>query len=66
MAMKYIDGDGNEMEVINMDEYDTEEIYEGCTVQVLRNSKTGAISYGWWIGGIEDMPVIGNPYGLLS
>lgn len=27
--------------------YDTEEIYHGCTVQVLRNSVTGDVSVGW-------------------
>lgn len=28
--------------------YDTEEVYENCTVQVLRNSQTGEESVGWW------------------
>lgn len=28
--------------------YDTEEIHENCTVQILRNSQTGAVSFGWW------------------
>lgn len=28
--------------------YDQEEIYTGCTVQVLTNSVTGAVSIGWW------------------
>ena len=28
--------------------YDQEEIYTGCTVQVLPNSVTGAVSIGWW------------------
>ena len=28
--------------------YDQEEIHHGCTVQVLRNSVTGAVSIGWW------------------
>ena len=27
--------------------YDVEEIYENCTVQVLRNSVTGEVSVGW-------------------
>ena len=36
------------------DYYDEEELYHGCTVQVLRNSRTGAVSYGWW-GGIKEM-----------
>ncbi len=28
--------------------YDQEEIYENCTVQVLTNTATGAVSVGWW------------------
>lgn len=28
--------------------YDEEEIHENCTVQILRNSVTGAYSFGWW------------------
>lgn len=28
--------------------FDIEEIHPDCTVQVLRNSETGAISVGWW------------------
>lgn len=28
--------------------YDQEEIHENCTVQILRNSITGAVSVGWW------------------
>ena len=28
--------------------YDQEEIYTGCTVQVLTNSVTGDVSIGWW------------------
>lgn len=28
--------------------YDTEERYENCTVQILRNSQTGEESIGWW------------------
>lgn len=28
--------------------YDEEEIHENCTVQILRNSQTGAVSFGWW------------------
>ena len=46
--------------------FDVEEIYEGCTVQILRNSKTGEVSIGWWEGTAEDMPTLGNPYGLPS
>lgn len=28
--------------------YDREEIHYNCTVQVLTNSVTGAVSVGWW------------------
>lgn len=28
--------------------YDKEEIHENCTVQILANTKTGAVSTGWW------------------
>lgn len=28
--------------------YDVEEIHPDCTVQVLKNSETGAVSVGWW------------------
>ena len=28
--------------------FDVEEIHENCTVQILRNSVTGAESVGWW------------------
>lgn len=28
--------------------FDVEEIHPDCTVQVLKNSETGAISVGWW------------------
>ena len=28
--------------------FDEEEIYENCTVQILRNSVTGEMSIGWW------------------
>ena len=28
--------------------YDQVEVYDNCTVEVLTNSKTGDISYGWW------------------
>ena len=31
---------------VNM--YDVEEIYDNCTVQILRNSATGEKSVGWW------------------
>lgn len=28
--------------------FDIEELYENCTVQILKNSVTGEISVGWW------------------
>lgn len=28
--------------------YDISELYEDCTVEVLKNSVTGKISVGWW------------------
>jgi len=28
--------------------YDIEEVHENCTVQVPKNSVTGAVSVGWW------------------
>lgn len=31
--------------------YDREEIHENCTVQILTNSITGAVSIGWWENG---------------
>lgn len=34
-----------EMPDINI--YDEEEIHHNCTVQILRNSVTGAVSVGW-------------------
>lgn len=44
------------MEISIPNLFDEEEIIEGCTVQILRNSVTGEISVGWWKGGREDMP----------
>lgn len=35
-------------ETVEINIYDEEEIFPGCTVQVLRNSYTGQISVGWW------------------
>ena len=35
--------------------FDTEEIIENCTVQILRNSETGDCSVGWWKN--EEQPV---------
>ena len=33
---------------VHMNIFDEEEIYENCTVQILRNSVTGEVSIGWW------------------
>lgn len=40
------DKDINEIETNIFDEV---EIYENCSVQILRNSVTGEESVGWWI-----------------
>ena len=32
----------------NGDYFDEEELYPDCTVQILKNRKTGEISVGWW------------------
>lgn len=61
--MKYVDENGEEREIVNIGMYDEEEIHEGCTVQILRNSVTGEISIGWWYGDAKDKPVI-DPMGL--
>lgn len=33
---------------VEVEIYDEEEIHENCTVQVWKNSHTGATSIGWW------------------
>ena len=33
---------------VELNLYDQEEIHDNCTVQILRNSYTGAVSVGWW------------------
>ncbi len=40
----------NEGEIIEVHAaiFDEEETYPNCTVQVLRNSVTGDVSWGWW------------------
>lgn len=53
------------VEVVNVEEFDEVEVHENCTVQILRNSRTGETSIGWWEGGLEDEPVW-SPHGLLS
>lgn len=40
--------------VVNIEIYDEEEIHENCTVQVWRNSHTGATSIGWWKNGTDN------------
>ena len=32
----------------NGDYFEEEELYPDCTVQILKNRKTGEISVGWW------------------
>lgn len=34
--------------------FDEEEVYENCTVQILRNSVTGEESIGWYVNESED------------
>lgn len=41
-------------EQVKVNVFDEEEIYENCTVQVLRNSITGDVSVGWWQGDGEE------------
>ena len=36
--------------------YDQCEVIEGCTVEILTNTRTGETSVGWWRGGVEDRP----------
>ena len=38
--------------------YDQEEIIYPATVQILRNTVTGEISYGWWYGTPDDCPEV--------
>ena len=33
---------------VDVNIFDIEEIHHNCTVQVLTNSVTGAVSVGWW------------------
>ncbi len=40
--------DEDDMMVDSIGVYNEEEIHENCTVQILRNSITGAFSFGWW------------------
>ena len=35
-------------EAVETNMYDREEIIENCTVQVLTNSITGEVAWGWW------------------
>ena len=36
------------MQTVEVDVFDIEEIHKNCTVQILTNSVTGAVSVGWW------------------
>ena len=40
--------------------YDEEEVYENCTVQILRNSVTGEVSIGWTQGELSDITITHN------
>lgn len=37
-----------EQAIENGDYFEEEELYPDCTVQILKNRKTGEISVGWW------------------
>lgn len=41
--------DDKEINEIETNIFDEVEIYENCSVQILRNSVTGEESVGWWI-----------------
>ena len=43
--------DETEAQEVEVNLYDTVELYQDCTVQVLRNSATGQESVGWWRNG---------------
>lgn len=45
------------MNLINFAIFDEVERIPDCTVEILRNSATGEISFGWYKG---DIPVIGK------
>ena len=49
--------DSDNCEIVNVETnmYNKEEIIYPCTVQVLTNTVTGEISYGWWKGPPEVM-----------
>ena len=40
--------------------YDTVETYDDCTVQILRDSKTGNASVGWWKNDERPMNIGGG------
>ena len=40
--------EAGELRIEEINFFDTEEVYENCTVQVLSNSITGNVSVGWW------------------
>ena len=46
--------------MMELNMYDQCEIIEGCTVEILTNTLTGETSVGWWRGGVEDRPVMGE------
>lgn len=47
----------NNCEIVKLETnmYNKEEIIYPCTVQILTNTVTGEVSYGWWRGAPEDM-----------
>ena len=44
-----------EQVMVECNVYDQEQIYRDCTVQVLTNTATGAVSVGWWQNDKEDV-----------
>lgn len=49
--------DFNNCEIVKLETniYHKEEIIYPCTVQILTNTVTGEVSYGWWKGAPEVM-----------
>ena len=41
-------GAGQSKTTVYVPFYDQREVYENCTVEILRNSTTGEVSVGWW------------------
>ena len=59
-ACHYEDKNITEYDTHRINLYDQCEIIEGCTVEILTNTLTGETSFGWWRGGVEDRPGMGE------